>query len=156
MTKNKFNIRKSDPTSMADSRVRQRAYHSFCCHIANGFPAHAWFFREGKAHCNTATMIQYLNDDKVNEFNQSYIQEAHAGSYKLWFQRGIDLVVGTLPKHSSPVVWQVIMRHMFSKFGWDVKSPPADSQENHPILERLRSVTDEISAKLKEQLSKET
>lgn len=102
---------------LKESEERIKAYTSYCDHIAKGFPKEAWFYRNGKFHCSWQTMEKYIKEDP--DLEPFLMEKAQSESYKLWFEKGMNLVEGNVKRNSSPVVWQTIMRNMFKKQKWD-------------------------------------
>ena len=103
-----------------------KVYKSYCDWIAEGNSKEAWTFKwknkEGKLLTLTSeTMEVYIKED--SEFDTIHKKEAEAKSYKVWLQRGLDMMLGNIEK-CQPAIYQMFMRN---KFGWD-KKEDASSQ----------------------------
>jgi len=104
-------------TKLKDPATRQQAYKQYCDHIASGYPKQAFFFKHPTDSVSWATLERYIEENPI-EFDSSKMEEAQSERFKLWLDKGNCLVNGKY-KGGSPVVWQVIMRNIFKKDGWD-------------------------------------
>ncbi len=120
--------------ALKDPDVRQRAYESFCANISSGYPLKAWSFREGEFKCGWQTMLSYIERAVEFDLDPFLKEEAHATSYRLWFDKGVALTDGHIKGNPSPTTWAVIMRNMFAKDGWDKENQDSNV---HSKLERM-------------------
>lgn len=121
-----------DATILKEPEARQLAFKDFCKHLAEGYPIKAWSFRKEPYRCSWATMLQYIKDNP-KEFDSFLKEEAHAKSYKKWFNKGINLSDGTVKGNPSPQTWATIMRNMFD---WD-KDEKNTNQQNKQYVQSL-------------------
>jgi len=96
---------------------KNKAFKSYCDHIASGIPKYGWFYRDDEGnHCCWETM-EKLIENKI--FDSILLKDAYAKSFQKWFARGEKLVDGEI-KGGSPKTWETIMRNKFQKkYGWD-------------------------------------
>jgi len=105
---------------LKDPEMRQRAFRSFCQHIADGYPIKAWSYREGNDGCIWRTMLKFI-EQNPNDFHLFLKDEAHCLSYKKWFDKGVKLTDGLVKGNPSPQTYALMMRNMFK---WDHDQKP--------------------------------
>ncbi|HSX38930.1 MAG TPA: hypothetical protein VLE95_08960 [Chlamydiales bacterium] len=126
---------------LKDPAIRQLAYKDFCKHIANGYPQECWSFDQDGYRCSYQTMLAYIKNDTVGEFDPILKEQAHSKSYKKLYGVGLNLMTGKI-QGGSPVVWQTIMRNVNRRFGWDREEIIQDSKTH---VERLaQSIRSEV------------
>lgn len=118
---------------LKEPEIRQIAYTDFCQHIADGFPLEAWSFSQDGYRCSWQTMMSYIKNDTIGEFNPILKEQAHAQAYKKLYSQGLRLMTGEI-RGGSPVVWQTVMRNVNRRFGWDSEQI---TQDNRSHVERL-------------------
>jgi hypothetical protein len=104
-------------TKIKDAEMRQRAYKSFCDHIAEGYPQYAWFFDEDGYQLCWKTMRRYIDENPV-EFPPLLMNRANSKKAKYWIDEGKKLMSGKY-KGGSPVAWQTIARNTLKDEGWE-------------------------------------
>jgi hypothetical protein len=111
---NKFGTKIKDPT------LRQEAFRDYCEHIAAGIPKKAWCFRKDGRTLTYQTIELYIRENP-NEFDSNLVDAAEADAFKKLYLEGKDIMFGKY-KNASPMTWQVIMRNVNRKHGWDSES----------------------------------
>lgn len=112
---------------LSNPEIRQKAFESYCEHLASGMPKEAWWFEEGKYHCTHKSMENYYLKEYPKEFPSYKIQNALAQKYRHWLGKGKDCFEGKM-KNAQPAVYQMIMRNLF---GWD--RPEKSENTKQPI-----------------------
>lgn len=99
--------------ALKDPEMRQRAYQSFCDHLAKGKAIKSWFFIEGNCACSWLTMQEYMKN--TEEFNPLQMQIAQAHGYQYW-EGVVQASAEGKNKDANTASLQMLMRN---KFGWD-------------------------------------
>lgn len=92
---------------------RQKAYHSFCDHIGEGYSMAAWYFEDEDVKISHRTMLNYMKDEV--EFPPIHKEIAEAKSLKHWEKIVYDSARG-INKEANTASLQMVMRN---KFSWD-------------------------------------
>lgn len=96
---------------------KERAFKSFCEHLAAGNSQWGWYIDEPDLKCTAQTLLKYI-EDEPQVFSPILKEIAHSKSFQSWFDTGRQMAKGELKGNTSPNTWALIMRNMFSKFGW--------------------------------------
>lgn len=104
---NKYNQALKDP------EMRQKAYQSFCDHIAKGKMVKSWWFEDGDCSCTWETLYKYIKDTK--EFDPVKKELASSKGLNHWESVIEDAAIGKNDK-ANVAALQMLMRN---KFGWD-------------------------------------
>jgi thiamine pyrophosphate-dependent acetolactate synthase large subunit-like protein len=99
--------------ALKDPEMRQRAYKSYCDHIAKGKSYKSWYFIEGDCACTYKTMLEYIKDK--TEFPPIIKEIAESEGYQQWETIAEESAKG-LNKNANTASLQMVMRN---KFGWD-------------------------------------
>lgn len=119
-------------TILKDPEIRQIAYRDFCNHISEGFPQECWSFEKGGYRCSYQTILSYIKNDTIGEFDPILKEMSHSRAYKKLYGVGLNLMTGKI--QGSPITWQVVMRNVNRRFGWDAEQV---NQDNRSHIERL-------------------
>ena len=92
---------------------RQKAYHNFCDHLAEGYSIASWHFDEDGVKLSYKTMLTYMKDE--DEFPPIHKEIADAKSLKHWEKIVYDSARG-INKEANTASLQMVMRN---KFAWD-------------------------------------
>lgn len=114
--------------ALKDKDMRQRAYKSFCDHLANGKVIKSWWFEEGDCSVCWATMLEYIKD--TTEFDPNKRKVAEARGLQKWEEVCEDSANGK-NKNANTASLQMVMRN---KFGWD------KAEETKTVNVNLKSV----------------
>ncbi len=155
MVKIPMHLRKRQPSrdgnkhsvSVKDPKERQKAYTSFCAHVAEGYPIEGWSYRNDPHHCTYQTMLSYITEQFPDEFQTFLKSEAHAKGYLKWFKKGEALTDGKIRGNPSPQTWAIIMRNIGRKYGWDVDKEDV----SQAVLAKLKPLDDFFSQIAKHQ-----
>jgi len=115
--------------SLKDKELRQRAYKSFCAHLAKGKAIKSWWYQEGEYSCVWATMLSYIQD--TIEFDPLQRTIAEAQGYNEWEE--ISELSAKGKNKANTASLQMVMRN---KFGWD-KEQQAKPVPNDPAINEL-------------------
>lgn len=119
--------------ALKDKDLRQRAYKSFCDHLAKGKAIKSWWYEEGEYSCIWETMLSYMQD--TIEFDPIQRKIADAKGYNEWEEISEQSAKGKNRANTASL--QMVMRN---KFGWD-KEIQAKPVPNDPaITELLKSL----------------
>jgi hypothetical protein len=109
--------------ALKDPEVRQKAYKSFCDHLAEGFSIKSWCYEDEKGNaCTWQTMQTYIKDNP-SEFNPVTQQVSQIKGYRFWESTVRDSATGK-NKDASTASLQMIMRN---KYGWDKEEKQAST-----------------------------
>lgn len=124
---NKFAAKRLSPEQ------RQKAYYSFCDHIAEGYSINAWHFEDGEFKLSYKSMLTYIKDE--DEFPPIHKEIAEAKSLKHWEKIVYDSARG-INKEANTASLQMVMRN---KFGWDkyTDRQPSDIGEVSNTVNKL-------------------
>ena len=114
--------------ALKDPEMRQRAYKSYCEHIAQGKSYKSWYFIEGNCACSYKTMLEYIKD--TVEFPSIHKEIADSNGYQIWETISEESAKGN-NKNANTASLQMVMRN---KFGWD------KPDENKTVNVNLKSV----------------
>lgn len=114
--------------ALKDPEMRQRAYQSFCDHLAKGKAIKSWYFIEGDCACVWATMLEYIKDKE--EFDPIQKEIALSQGYNKWESIAEESANGK-NKQANTASLQMVMRN---KFGWD------KPEDNKTVNVNLKSV----------------
>ncbi len=130
--------------AIKDPETRQKAYQSFCDHLAKGKAIKSWWYEDGDVACTWATMLSYIKDEA--EFNPIKRLVAESQGYNKWENIAEQSADGN-NKNANTASLQMVMRN---KFGWDkeqrVHSVPNDSALTD-LLESLKKLKGDNGAK---------
>lgn len=108
---------------LKDSSIRQKAYQSFCDHLALGKAIKSWGYQDEEGNrCTWATMLSYI-ENYPEEFDPIKKELAICEGYRRWEQVAEDSADGK-NKRANTASLQMIMRN---KFGWDKPEQNKDS-----------------------------
>lgn len=98
---------------------RQRAYESYCKHLAEGWSARGWVYEEEGVTILAETMERYIREDPVN-LDPAKKKKAEAAGFAYWEKLGADSMKAKKGDEKINVpLYQMFMRN---KFGWDKES----------------------------------
>ena len=127
---NKWGIKIKDP------ETRQKAYESFCAHLAKGKNVKSWWYEDDEVVCSYQTMLSYIKDEA--EFSPLKKLIAESQGYNKWENIAEQSADGT-NKNANTASLQMVMRN---KFGWDkeqrVREIPNDSSITD-LIKEMRS-----------------
>jgi predicted helicase len=103
--------------SLKTLEQKERAFKSFCAHLSAGNPEWGWNIDEDDLKCTAQTLLKYI-EAEPNVFKPILKEIAHSKAFQSWFDIGKQMAKGELKGNTSPTTWALIMRNMFSKFGW--------------------------------------
>lgn len=116
--------------------LQREAYIKYCKHIADGYPKKTFSYVNDELSITSETMEKYIKENKDSpNFDPLLMQISEARAFKLWFDEGKKMMTGAY-KNGSPMTWQVIMRNMFRKYGWDIEQKEMRSN-SQPDMQRL-------------------
>lgn len=123
---------------------KERAFKSFCMHLSAGNSQWGWYIDEPDLQCTAQTLLKYI-EAEPEVFKPILIDISHSKSFQSWFDIGKQMAKGELKGNTSPNTWALIMRNMFSRFGWwdseDKKEGP-----NAAYVTSLKDLFSEIKA----------
>jgi hypothetical protein len=119
---------------LKDPAIRQKAYDSFCAHIALGKSIRSWWFEEDGHRCCWYTMTKYIKNEE--EFDPVKKSIAQSKGYYHWEQVAEDSATG-INKDANTASLQMVMRN---KFGWDRVDEKEIGEENSDILRAHETV----------------
>ncbi len=135
------------PEKLYNDELKERAYNSYCKHIASGLPQDAWYFDEDGILLTWETMENYFKrypeycvDGGI--FDPAKKKVARSKNYQHWFGHVAGSAIGTNEKASTASL-QMIMRNIHK---WDAKQEEAKTTPNEYQLKleqevlRLRSL----------------
>lgn len=93
--------------------MRQKAYKSFCDHLALGKSIKSWWFEDGDVLCCWATMLSYIDKNPL-QFDPIKKRVAEIKGFQKW-EEITELSAQGLNKAVTPSL-QMVMRN---KYGWD-------------------------------------
>lgn len=96
---------------------KERAFKSFCDHLASGNSQWGWYIDEPDLKCTCETLMKYIQAEP-DAFDSILKDISHRKGFQSWFETGKQMARGELKGNTSPHTWAVIMRNMFSRFGW--------------------------------------
>lgn len=105
------------PRSIQTKEQAEKAFKSFCDHLAKGNPQYSWFIDDEDVRCTDETLLKYMQSNP--ELFDTVLKEiSHRKSFQTWFETGKQMAKGELKGNTSPNTWALIMRNMFAKHGW--------------------------------------
>lgn len=124
--------------------LQREAYIKYCKHIADGYPKKTFSYVNDDLSITSETMEKYIKENKDSpNFDPLLMQIAEAQAFKGWFDEGKKMMTGVY-KNGSPMTWQVIMRNMFRKYGWDIEQKEMRTN-SQPDMQRLSDSLNNIS-----------
>ncbi len=99
--------------ALKDPKIRQKAYQSFCDHIAKGKMVKSWWYQDEDCSCTWETLYKYIKD--TTEFDPLKKELAHSMGLQHWESVIEDAGTGKNEK-ANVAALQMLMRN---KFGWD-------------------------------------
>lgn len=105
------------PPCIETKEQAERAMLSFCDHLAQGYPQYTWYIDEELVRCTDETLLKTIKE-KPELFDTYLKDKAIREAYKLWWEKGQNMVEGKVKGSYSPVVYHTMMRNMFRRFGW--------------------------------------
>ena len=112
--------------ALKDPEMRQRAYKSFCEHLAQGKSIKSWWFEEGNNSCTYKTILEYIKDKE--EFPSIHKEIAECKGFNYWETIVAESAIGK-NRESNTACLQMLMRN---KFGWD-KDTTKNQSTNIPV-----------------------
>lgn len=109
--------------ALKDPAIRQKAYKSFCDHLAKGKSQKSWFFEEGEHLCCYKTMLSYIQNNP-KEFPPIQREIAETKGYQYWESVVEASAEGRNPTANTASL-QMVMRN---KFGWDKEQKTGNTQ----------------------------
>ena len=130
--------------SLDTPEIRQKAYRSFCAHLAKGRAIKSWSFKDDGYLCCWATLLSYIKKNP-QEFDPIQRSVSESDGYSYWEGVTEASAIGE-NKDANTASLQMIMRN---KFGWDAKDKE-DSTDKEPNSEAIDQGHENM--KLKHQL----
>jgi len=110
--------------ALKDPQIRQKAYKSFCSHLAKGKSIESWYFEEGEHLCCYKTMQSYIAKFP-SEFPSIKKEIAMIKGFQYWESVVEDSAIGKNKDASTPSL-QMLMRN---KYGWDKQDSSKNSTQ---------------------------
>lgn len=104
------------------------ALESFCKHVASGKPQFSWYIDDDIVRCCDQTLLNTIKA-KPDLFDTFLKEKAHRDAYKIWWEKGQNMVEGTVKGSYSPQVYHTMMRNLFRRFGWWESSNDVEKEE---------------------------
>jgi hypothetical protein len=112
--------------ALSDPEIRQKAYKSFCDHLAKGRAIESWFYEDEENSCCWLTMLRYMENE--DEFKPIQKIIAKAKGYQYWENVVAESAIGVNEKANTASL-QMIMRN---KYGWDKRED--DKNQNQKVV----------------------
>lgn len=119
--------------------LKQKAYDSYCAHIAKGYPQKTWYFEEGEIQLTWETMENYFKRypelcEPTGVFDPIKKKIARCKNYTGWFELAQQSADGTNQKANTATL-QMIMRNLHE---WDKKEDTKNVNEPSDIRDAIR------------------
>ncbi len=144
--------------ALKDPIIRQKAYQSFCDHLALGKSVKSWFYEDDDNLCCWETMLSYIQKFPM-EFQPIKKKISEIKGFHRW-ESVVEASAEGKNKDASTASLQMLMRN---KYGWDKEqqesAPPKESEftagheamkashEKDKLIEELQAKLDAIQQK---------
>ncbi len=128
----KFQFGNTEQAKNWSPERRQKAYQSFCAHIADGYCQESWYYTCEDGSLTWRTMLTWMQQNP-HEFHPEHKEAAYSHAMKPWEDVVYTSATGDNQKANTASL-QMVMRN---KFGWD--KPKHEIQISQESTDNLKA-----------------
>lgn len=123
--------------ALSDPKIRQKAYKSFCDHLAKGKAVKSWYYDADNHLCCWETMMSYI-ENNPGEFDPVHKKIGWSKGYQLWEKIADESAEGKNKKANTASL-QMVMRN---KYGWDKRPDTEEKQDTESLADLKKKAAD--------------
>jgi hypothetical protein len=134
---------------LTTQELKDRAYDSFCKHIAEGKSIQTWYYESPDLTLSYKSMLNYIANEP-EAFPAIKKEIAHSKGQEVWEEKGENMLASE--RKTQPAIYQMFMRN---KFGWDKESTADREQRLQHEQSMLEKVYNSLHDSYKAQQAKQ-